>query len=137
MEKLHIPATKYTPEILLDPDKGLIEIKGKSYPENTFEFYKPLMEWVEEYFKCCAKDETTVNMEIVYFNSSSSKLFFDFFDLLDEYKDKHKIVVNWIYDEENESAKEAGEDFIEDFEDLDIRLVVLVDKDKEKENGSE
>ncbi|NPA55783.1 MAG: DUF1987 domain-containing protein [Epsilonproteobacteria bacterium] len=123
MENLHIEATKYTPEINLDAEKGIIDIRGKSYPENTFEFYEPMMEWVKKYFECCAKDETIVNMEIIYFNSSSSKLFFDFFDLLDEVKDEHKVVVNWIYDEENESAEEAGEDFIEDFEDLDIRLV--------------
>jgi len=32
-------------------------------------------------------------------------------------------VINWIYDEENESALEAGEDFMEDFEDLTINLV--------------
>jgi len=123
IEKLHIPATKYTPEIILDPDKGLIDIRGKSYPENTFEFYEPVMKWVEEYLKCCKNKEITVNMEIVYFNSSSSKLFFDLFDMLYEAKDKCKITINWIYDPENESAEEAGEDFIEDFEDLDIRLV--------------
>jgi len=123
MKKLHLAATKYTPEILLDPDKGLIEIRGKSYPENTFEFYKPVMKWIEEYLKCCAKDEITVNMEIIYFNSSTSKLFFDLFDMFDEVKDKYKITINWIYDEENECAQEAGEDFIEDFKDLDIRLV--------------
>jgi hypothetical protein len=128
MENLNIEATKYTPKIVLNADEGLIEIRGKSYPENTFEFYEPMMKWVEEYFECCAKDETIVNMEIIYFNSSSSKLFFDFFDLLDENKDKHKIIINWIYDEENESAEEAGEDFIEDFEDLDIRLTKVVNK---------
>ncbi|GAB6073651.1 DUF1987 domain-containing protein [Nautilia lithotrophica] len=123
MENLYIAATKYTPEISLDAEKGIIDIRGKSYPENTFEFYAPVIKWIEEYLKCCAKDEIVVNMEIIYFNSSSSKLFFDLFDLLDEAKDKHKIVINWIFDEENESAEEAGEDFIEDFEDLDIRLV--------------
>ena len=123
MENMHTEATKYTSEIKLDAQNGVIDIRGKSYPENTFDFYKPMMEWIEEYFNCCATDETTVNMEIIYFNSSSSKLFFDFFDLLDENKDDHKIVINWIYDEENESAEEAGEDFVEDFEDLDIKLV--------------
>ena len=123
MENLYIPATKYTPEINLDADKGLIEIKGKSYPENTFEFYAPVIKWIEEYLKCCVKDKITVNMEIIYFNSSSSKLFFDLFDLLDEVKDRYDITINWIYDEENESAEEAGEDFIEDFENLKINLV--------------
>ena len=123
MKNLHIQQTKYTPEITLDVEKGLIELQGKSYPENTFEFYKPVMEWLEEYFDGKAQEKTVVNMEIIYFNSSSSKLFFDLFDLLDEAKDEYQIEINWIFDEENESAEEAGEDFIEDFEDLTINLV--------------
>jgi len=122
MENLHIDETKYTPEITLDVN-GTISLRGKSYPENTFEFYAPMMEWVKEYFETSAQDVTTVNLEIIYFNSSSSKLFFDFFDLLEENAEEHKIEINWIYDEENESAEEAGEDFIEDFEDLNIKLV--------------
>ena len=123
MENLTIQATKYTPEISLDTF-GMISLTGKSYPENTFDFYEPMMKWVREYFASSPADETVVNMEIIYFNSSSSKLFFDFFDLLDEVKDDNKISINWIHDKENESAEEAGEDFIEDFEDLDIKLVV-------------
>ena len=122
MENLNIAETKYTPVINLDTN-GTISMIGKSYPENTFEFYAPMMDWVKEYFETSAKDTTTVNLEITYFNSSSSKLFFDFFDLLEENNDDHDIVINWIFDEENESAEEAGEDFIEDFEDLNIELV--------------
>jgi len=122
MENLNIAETKYTPSIALETS-GTITLVGKSYPENTFEFYAPMMEWVKEYFETSAASTTTINLEITYFNSSSSKLFFDFFDLLDENNDDHTIKINWIYDEENESAEEAGEDFIEDFEDLDINLV--------------
>jgi len=122
MENLHIEATKYTPEINLDAEKGLIQIKGKSYPENTFEFYAPVIEWIREYFKN-PKEPTIVEMEIIYFNSSSSKLFFDLFDILEEQAQDHEIIVKWIYDEENENAEEAGEDFQEDFEDLNIQLV--------------
>ena len=122
MENLNIEETKYTPVINLDVN-GTISMVGKSYPENTFEFYEPMMSWVKEYFETSAKDVTTVNLEITYFNSSSSKLFFDFFDLLEENSEDHTIEINWIFDEENESAEEAGEDFIEDFEDLNIKLV--------------
>lgn len=119
MENLIIEETKYTPAISLDTN-GTVSMVGKSYPENTFEFYAPVMEWVGEYFASGAKN-LTVNMEITYFNSSSSKLFFDFFDLLDE-NNNDEIIVNWIYDEENESALEAGEDFKDDFENLTINL---------------
>jgi len=122
MENLNIEETKYTPKITLDT-KGTIELVGKSYPENTFEFYEPMMNWIQEYFETSAVNATTVNLEITYFNSSSSKLFFDFFYLLEENHKDHAIEINWIYDEENESAQEAGEDFIEDFEELNIKLV--------------
>lgn len=124
MENLNIEETKYTPSISLDAQNGLIELVGKSYPENTFEFYKPMMEWAEQYFTETKNDKTRISLEIIYFNSSSSKLFFDFFDLLEESQNKGKALeVNWIYDKENESALEAGEDFKEDFEDLNFVLV--------------
>lgn len=122
MKRLHLEATQYTPEITLDP-AGTISMVGKSYPENTFDFYQPIMEWIENYFDGNTAKKTTINMEIIYFNSSSSKLFFDLFDLVDENKESSKIVINWIYDKENESAEEAGEDFQDDFEDLEINLV--------------
>lgn len=124
MENLIIEETKYTPSINLNVEKGIFELVGKSYPENTFEFYKPMMDWVEEYFEGNNKDKTIINMEIIYFNSSSSKLFFDFFDLVEEaHNGKKNIDINWIYDEENEAALEAGEDFKEDFENLNFNLV--------------
>jgi hypothetical protein len=121
MQDLHIEASRYTPTVDMSAQDGVVNITGKSYPENTFEFYKPVLQWLEDYFQN-PHPTTTINMEIIYFNSSSSKLFFDLFDLLEENMDKSKIAVNWIYDKENESALETGEEFIEDFEDLQINL---------------
>jgi len=123
MENLTIAETKYTPEISMD-QSGVITITGKSYPENTFEFYQPVLDWLTLFFKEKPSDSLTVNLELLYFNSSSSKLFFDFFDILSDNNDDCTIVIHWIYDEENESAEEAGEDFVEDFEDLTIHLTV-------------
>ena len=123
MNNFKLAATQYTPEILLEA-YGVIDIKGKSYPENTFEFYLPIMNWLKEYFiEKNSPKHLTVNIEITYFNSSSSKLFFDLFDILDEHKEDFDITINWIYDKENDSAKEAGEDFIEYFTNMKINLV--------------
>lgn len=122
MNNLTIEATKYTPQITMNYKDGLVKMEGKSYPENTFEFYEPIMKWMKKYFEN-PQTKTTIELEIIYFNSSSSKLFFDFFDLIEENKDKTQIEINWIYDEENESALEAGEDFREDFESLNFNLV--------------
>ncbi len=122
METLTIGASKYTPDIVMDIN-GVVSFVGKSYPENTFEFYKPVMDWMKVFFSDHISEQVTISFEISYFNSSSSKLFFDFFDLLEDNNDDFNIVINWIYDEENESAEEAGEDFIEDFDGLNINLV--------------
>ena len=123
MKNLFLEETKYTPQINLNSETGEFTFIGKSYPENTFEFYEPVMSWVNEYFEDCAKEKTIIKLEIIYFNSSSSKLFFDFFDLVEEASKNKDIEIHWIYDEENESALEAGEDFIEDFENLNFNLV--------------
>lgn len=123
MEKLYIEETKYTPKVECDALGGTILLSGKSYPENTFEFYQPLIDWIAAYFRQNPAKKTVVNMEIIYFNSSSSKLFFDLFDLLEEKSREFDIEINWIFDKENESAQEAGEDFVEDFEALKFNLV--------------
>jgi hypothetical protein len=124
MENLHIEATKYTPEIDLNAEKNMLHFSGKSYPENTFDFYQPIIAWISAYFQEETKRETVVEMDIIYFNSSSSKLFFDLFDILEEARQNgQKITVHWLYDAENENALEAGEDFKEDFESLDFELI--------------
>ena len=124
MENLHIEATKYTPDINLDANEGFLSFSGKSYPENTFDFYQSTLEWITAYFEAEAKQKTVIEMDIIYFNSSSSKLFFDLFDILEEAHESGKeITVRWLYDVENENAFDAGEDFKEDFESLDFNLI--------------
>ena len=119
--------TKFTPYIELDPERGVVEIRGKSYPENSFEFYKPIMEWIENYFQSPQK-LTKLNIELVYFNSSSSKFLFDLFEFLENRTgSESKIVINWIYDKENDMIEEAGQEFQAEFPKLDIRLIIKVD----------
>lgn len=123
MENITYDATEYTPKILLDKSESKIEFIGKSYPENTFEFYAPVLEWLKVFLS--EQREVKVTLELEYLNSSSLKSFFDIFDIFEEssLKYKSKIVVDWIYDEENDIALETGEDFQMDFEDLEINLV--------------
>ncbi len=124
MNNLKIEGNNFIPSIEMDP-KGFIKIEGKSYPENSYEFYKPVIDWLNEYFKNPANDtEVIFNMD--YFNSTTSKVFYDIFDILEENKDKTNLHITWFY--KNETMKECGEDFKEDFEDLNIELKEKVDK---------
>jgi len=122
MSNINLKATEYTPEIILDKQKNLIFIKGNSFPENTFEFYKEIVSWIKAYFKEGGQTPK-ITIDINYFNSSSSQQFFDIFDIFEEASSDNTIEVQWLYDVNNESAQEAGEDFIEEFESLNIHLI--------------
>ena len=63
MEPLIIEGTAKTPNVKFDGGQGLIEVKGRSIPENSIEFYKPLVDWLEEYGKTPAS-LTKVNIQL-------------------------------------------------------------------------
>jgi len=124
MENLELRATKYTPAICFDCENHVLEIIGESYPENIAEFYAPVFTWLEEYVRQLGDETVAVNMEMIYFNSSSSKVLMDLFDLMEEASRVGKsFVVNWIYEEDDDDSLEFGEDFQEDFEDLSFNLM--------------
>ena len=125
MKNMSIEATKYTPSIEFNATSKVLSITGKSYPENTFEFYTPVTEWIKEFLNKLDGETILLNLDLEYLNSSSLKAYFDLFDLLESATLKGaSIKIKWLYDEENDIAEETGEDFIEDFKDLDIELVV-------------
>jgi len=124
VENLHIPATKSSPEINFDAQTNILAITGESYPENTTQFYESVFKWLDNYIETLQDQEVIFNIELIYFNSSSSKVLMDLFDILEEASEEDKnIIVNWIYDEENDASLEYGEEFAEDMESLSFNLV--------------
>ncbi|MBA7541416.1 hypothetical protein ES705_33729 [subsurface metagenome] len=111
MEHISIEGSPKTPTVKFDASEGIIEIKGRSIPENSIEFYKPLVDWLEEYKKN-PLPLTKVNIQLEYFNTSSSKCILDVFKKLEAiHKAKHDVEVNWYYEEDDEDMLEAGEDY--------------------------
>jgi len=111
MESLLVEGTAKTPTIRFDGDHGLIEIKGRSIPENSIEFYKPLIDWLDKYSQS-PKQVTKVNIQLEYFNTSSSKCILDVFKKLETiHKSNYEVVINWYYEEDDEDMLEAGEDY--------------------------
>lgn len=119
MEILKIKPTKYTPEICFDAEENILSIKGESYPENTADFYAPVFSWLKAYLKKTESSHITVHIELSYFNSSSSKILLDFFDMFEEVTgDGRQITINWVYEKEDEETRQYGEEFQEDFQSL-------------------
>lgn len=111
MESLLIEGTAKTPTVRFDAHQGLIEIKGRSIPENSIDFYRPLVDWLDRYAQS-PKQQTKVNIQLEYFNTSSSKCILDVFKKLEAiHKSNNEIVINWYYEEDDEDMLEAGEDY--------------------------
>ena len=111
MEKYSIDGTPKTPTINFDLGSGVLEIKGRSIPENSIEFYKPLVDALDKYAGS-PKSATNVNIQLEYFNTSSSKCILDVFKKLENInKNGSAVTINWHYEEDDEDMLEAGEDY--------------------------
>ncbi len=111
MDTLIIESSPKTPKVVFDAETGELLLEGRSIPENSVEFYIPLMEWVEAYSQEI-KTETTVQMKLEYFNTSSSKCLLDLLRKLETISNRgNKVSVNWYFEEDDEDMMEAGEDY--------------------------
>ena len=111
METLKIQGTEDSPQVILDTGENILELSGRSLPEDVNTFYEPVLSWIEEYAKDPG-DNTIVNIQLEHFNTSSSKCILDVFKMLEAiYKAKHEVLINWHYEKDDEDILEAGEDY--------------------------
>ena len=113
MEILKIESSEDNPQIVLDRESNILEISGRSLPEDVNTFYEPLMSWIEEYAKD-PHDTTIFNFKLTYFNTASSKIILDILTQFEEMiEEGHRVMVRWHYPEEDEDMMEAGEEYSE------------------------
>ncbi len=111
MENLILEGSAKTPTVTFNANEGKLELKGRSIPENSVEFYKPLNDWIDSY-GASPKAATSVDIKLEYFNTSSSKCILDLFKKLEGINGKGTDVsINWYFEEDDEDMEEAGEDY--------------------------
>lgn len=111
MENLIIKGEAKTPTIDFNYNSGELVISGRSIPENSIEFYKPIIEWLE-LLKVSDKDNIVLDIKLEYFNTSSSKCILDVFKKLEEIKGVGKEAnIRWFFESDDEDMEEAGQDF--------------------------
>lgn len=121
MKKLITESTKNTPFILFDPTVAILELRGRSSPNNSIDFYNTLFTSLDDYCSS-GKMNVVVNIAFEYFNSSTSKIVFDLFKKLSIINKKgNHVSVNWFFDEDDDDMMEAGEDYA-DLVKLDFKL---------------
>jgi len=108
---LKYKATADTPEIIFDSIKNQFQITGRSLPENTHEFYKPIIDWMNEYSNT-PNPSTEMEINLDYFNSSSIKQLLLLFMILEKMQKNGNVVkVIWYYSEDDDLNKIKGKEF--------------------------
>lgn len=113
MENLVIEPKNKTPKINFDAANGLMEIMGISCAENSVDFYKPVIEWIETYKKE-PQAATLVEINYKYFNTSSAKCILDMLERFVNLKNHGtNVTINWYYETDDEEMFDAGSNFSE------------------------
>jgi hypothetical protein len=100
----------YFPDIYFDAEKGICEIAGESFLEDSVKFYSPYIEWIKEYLT--KNDSLVINFKLTYFNTSSSKRILDILKLVKEFiKQGKNIEINWFFLIDDEDILMEVEDF--------------------------
>lgn len=114
MIDLSIPQTATTPAISTHFSQGRVTMSGDSYPENPFEFFQPLIDWIDTFLKRQI-GAFSLELDLVYLNTSSIRAMMDIFDRMEiAHQSGMDIRVLWSYDPENERVGELAEEFKED-----------------------
>jgi len=109
--------TRKTPKVIIDKEKGYIEMDGNSIPGNVRAFYNEVVNELKDailFWESPDIDNLRFIVNIYYFNSSSAKFIYD---LLGSFISLHKkgknISVEWYYGDDDIDEKEAGEELSE------------------------
>lgn len=109
MEKLVLSNTDLTPAVLLDSEKGVFQIEGRSLTEEAATFYKPVHLWMDAYAKA-PNPKTEFIFKLEYFNTPASHQFLDLFKILQKVPNGS---VTWYFLEDDEDMEEAGQELAE------------------------
>lgn len=107
---MKIKPTSESPTVVLDSETGILEINGRSFPEDAEKFYAPVLQWLEDYARN-PLPETSIKINLEYFNSSSLKQIVKTLIILEGMASaENKVKVIWCYQEGDELIEMKGEE---------------------------
>jgi hypothetical protein len=87
---IEIAATDRSPAVRFDPVAGRFSMAGESYPEDAAAFYGPILYALRSFL---AEDgpSVTVDISLIYFNSSSAKALMNIFQMMRRWRNSGRI----------------------------------------------
>lgn len=105
-----ITETEDTPKVVFDSANETFEIIGRSFPEDASIFYKPIIDWFEDYIKKPNK-ATVIKFSFEYYNSASARQLLKLFKVLQKiHEQTSSLKIIWYYEPNDEQMKYNGEE---------------------------
>jgi hypothetical protein len=109
METLIRNASFETPSIEMNAERGRIEMVGRSLPEDSATFYKPVLNWIDDYLQH-PRPQTDIEIKLEYFNTATSMVLLKMFNKLQSLTE---VTVHWYHYPEDDDMLESGKEFEE------------------------
>ena len=117
--------TEVTPQILFDVNEGDFSFTGVLMPEDAFDFFAPLFDYIKIYFEN-PKPETKLEVNLEYFNTFSSRILYRFMkEFVNNQSEKTNITIVWKYESDDEDMEEVGEEFKSLFNQVTFQMVTI------------
>jgi len=106
LEPIIIKETEYSPEIILNQNENIFQIKGKSLMEDANSFYLPVIAWAQNYVQN-PNNETEIEIDLEYYNSTSARRIVKFLLEFEKIK-QQKAKIIWKYTEGDNMLLKRG-----------------------------
>jgi hypothetical protein len=100
-------------------NNGKLKLEGKSIPEDAAKLFKPLIDFVDQ----LTVSEVIFDINLIYFNTASSKKIMELLRHLDANNKITKIQVNWHFEEGDEDSVETAEIYEESLLRVEFRYL--------------
>jgi hypothetical protein len=111
MSDLIILSSSNTPSVAFSLNAKIQNVSGISTPIDSFEFYRPLIQWISDHQEQLPND-TIFRFELNYFNSSSMKALLWLIQAIANAIGQGKSwSIDWVVADDDEFMEEAGESF--------------------------
>ncbi len=109
MNPIKVEPTGQSPRVIFNAEGPLL-LEGRSLPEDVKKFYDPLIDFCRN----IVIDQITIDINLDYFNTASSKIMLELLLALDMNNNINKVQVNWHYEEGDEDSVEMAEIYEEE-----------------------
>lgn len=115
IEDLKIAPDEDKPRVYLSKGKNVFEMVGRSMPENVNKLFLPILSWFTDYF-ADPLTNTTIKLDLEYFNSASAKKIVELFILIEKEVIKGiDIKIIWMYKKHDLTLQKKGKELLTSF----------------------